>query len=112
MGFSDVTCRRRKGTALEEPSLPSRTVSAGVAAGAVYRLGGLHLRGDVVVRGVEGRAERGQTGDGHDGNEGGDQAVLDGRGPRFVAEQLANELDHDFALLRLHGRRRILDQPA
>jgi len=65
------------------------------------------LRGDCVVTGVQGRAERGQTSDRHDGDEGGDQAVLDRGGARFVAEQLAKE-SHDFSLLKLHGRRPIL----
>jgi len=69
---------------------------------------GADFRGDRVVTRVQGRAERGQTGDRHDGDESGDQAVLDRGRARFVAEQLANEI-HDFALLRLHGRRRILD---
>jgi hypothetical protein len=39
-------------------------------------------------------AHRGQNGDHGDGDQGGDQAVFDGRGARFVFGETRNELGH------------------
>ena len=75
-----------------------------VGAGPRYSGDNACLRADAgrdhVVPGVQGRAERGQTSDRHDGDEGSDQALLDRGRARAVLQNLANEFEHYLALLR------------
>src|SRR5512135_2443172 len=56
------------------------------------------LRADVgrdrVVPGVERRAESGQTGDRHDGDQGGDEPVLDRGRTGAILCEAANEMEH------------------
>ena len=56
--------------------------------------GAAHAGDDFVELGLDGRAERGHGRDDHDGDQGGDQAVLDGGGARLVGHELGNELGH------------------
>src|SRR5262249_49238361 len=44
--------------------------------------------------GIQVRAQRADGADDHDGDEGDDEAVLDGRGARFVLGKTRNELRH------------------
>src|SRR4029077_15910944 len=64
--------------------------------------------GDGVVPAVQGGTQRRQASDGHDGDERGDQTVLDRSGARAVLQNLANETDHDTLSLRVRGTRRTM----
>ena len=57
---------------------------------------------DSDVLGVDRRAERGQSRDRRDGNESGDESVLDRGGASAVLHKLADELDHDILLVELN----------
>jgi hypothetical protein len=58
---------------------------------------------DVVVFGVERRAERGQARCRHDGDERGDETVLDRGRARAVPRKFADVHDHDILLVELNA---------
>jgi len=55
------------------------------------------------VLGVDRRAERGQACNRRDGDERGDESVLDRGGARAVLHKFADELDHDILLVELNA---------